>query len=321
MEESKLEFHGSKNSLIKVLLVRAQTLGRNAVSKNWNQRLDKAWKLYTNYCEFMGLKALPSTVDTLVSCLVWLELSNSLAACSDVLAAVSKEHLEAQLPDPSKQYRVKKVYRALLKEYKKDKDPEWPRDPLPVSALKIFIDNKPQYISEDFWIRDAALVAIGLRTMRRPGELCKLRIKDIKFGKKLCWVRIASSKTDQFANGRFIPIEYTNSHYCPARLLKKYLIIRPKTSDDKPLFISRQGNQLSVGAIGAIVKRMAKNANIHGRYTAHSIRIGGATAAMEAGLSLAQIRAIGGWDSKAVMLYLRSVGTTSLRVSDKMGFC
>ena len=44
----------------------------------------------------------------------------------------------------------------------------------------------------------------------------------------------------------------------------------------------------------------------------------GATAAMEAGLSLAQIRAIGGWDGKAVMLYwnkelqfLRKIGFAS----------
>ena len=40
----------------------------------------------------------------------------------------------------------------------------------------------------------------------------------------------------------------------------------------------------------------------------------------KAGLSLAQIRAIGGWDSKAVMLYLRSVGTAKLQFSRKMGF-
>ncbi|CAG8482973.1 12308_t:CDS:2, partial [Cetraspora pellucida] len=67
--------------------------------------------------------------------------------------------------------------------------------------------------------------------------------------------------------------------------------------------------KLSVGAMGAIIKRMAENAGIQGRYTAYSIRISGMIAAIEAGLSLVQIRAIEGWNSKAVMLYLRSVGT------------
>ena len=77
---------------------------------------------------------------------------------------------------------------------------------------------------------------------------------------------------------------------------------------------------MTVGAVGAIVKRIAGNAGTKGRFTAHSIRISSATAAMEAGLSLTQIRAIGGWDSKAVMLYLRSVGTAKLQFSKKMGF-
>ncbi|CAG8739469.1 6023_t:CDS:2, partial [Racocetra persica] len=68
-------------------------------------------------------------------------------------------------------------------------------DPLTVSALKQFIDKKPHYVSKDCWIRDAALVAIS------------------------------SSKTDQFANGKFIPIEYVNT-------------------------------EVTVGAVGAIVKRI-----------------------------------------------------------------
>ncbi|CAG8589200.1 17672_t:CDS:2, partial [Cetraspora pellucida] len=189
---------------------------------------------------------------------------------------LSREHLEAQLLDLTKDYKVRKVFKALLKEHRKDREPEWPCDPLPVNALKHFIDNKPPYISEEFWVRDSALVAIGLRTMRHPGELCKIRCKDIKIRKKMCWIQISSSKTDQFANGKFIPIEYSDSRYCPAKLLIRYLRIRPSVDD---------------------------------HFTAHSIRIGGATAAMEAGLSLTQIQTIGGWDSKAVMLYLRTVGT------------
>ncbi|CAG8831906.1 36250_t:CDS:2, partial [Gigaspora margarita] len=219
MEKSKLAFSGSKSELVEWLLKRAQSL-------SWNQRLDKAWDLYTKYCKFMKLEALPSSGNTLVSFLVWLDLTNSFAGCADVLAAVSRGHLEAQLPDPSKEYNVKRVYKALLKEYKKDKEPNWPRDPP---------DNKPQFTSREFWVRDAALVAIGLRTMRRTGELCNLRLRDVKF-------------------------EATNSSYCPDKLLKKYLWVRPKTADDQPLFLSRQGDQLSVGAVGAIVKRVAENA-------------------------------------------------------------
>ncbi|CAG8841884.1 27510_t:CDS:2, partial [Racocetra persica] len=72
-----------------------------------------------------------------------------------------------------------------------------------------------------------------------------------------------------------------------------------QTDGESPLFVSRQGKKISVSAVGLIVKQFAEHAGLNGRFTAHSLRIGGATAAMATGISLTQIRAIGGWDSKA----------------------
>ncbi|CAG8783272.1 5079_t:CDS:2, partial [Cetraspora pellucida] len=255
MKKPELTVCGSKNRLVKMLLAKAQTLSKKTVLDSWNKQLDKAWNVYKDFCKVMNLKAFPSKVDILVSFIVWLDLTQSISGCIDVLAAVSRAYLEVQLTDPSKEYRVKRVYRTLLKDYRKAKDPNWPCDPLTVAALN-------------------------------------LKLKDIKFGEKLFWVHISPSKTDQFANGKFISIEYSNSKYCP--------------------------KQSTV--VSAIVKRIAENAGLQGRFTAHSIRIGGATAAMEADMSLAQIQAIRGWDSKSVMLYLRTVGTTNLMFSKKMGF-
>ena len=228
VEEPKLAVPSSKSSLVSKLLMRAQSLSRKSVSEDWNRRLNKAWNVYKGYCEIMRLTALPAEVDILVSFLVWLDLTHFFSGYVDFLAAVSREHLECHFSDPSKDYRVKRICKALVKEYKKDNKTRWPCDPLTVSTLRLFVDKKPQCTSKDLWIRDAALVAIGLRTMRRPGELCKLKFKDVKFGDKLCWVRISSSKTEQFANGTFIPIEYTDSQYCPVRLLRRYLKIRQK---------------------------------------------------------------------------------------------
>ena len=100
----------------------------------------------------MSLVALPSEADTLVSFLVWLDLAHSFSGYVDFLAAVSREHLEHRFTDPSKDYRVKRICKALVKEYKKDKEPRWPRDPLTVSALRQFVDKKPQCMSKDLWI-------------------------------------------------------------------------------------------------------------------------------------------------------------------------
>ncbi len=51
---------------------------------------------------------------------------------------------------------------------------------------------------------------------------------------------------------------------------------------------------MSVASISAVVKRVAEHAGLDGNYSGHSLRIGGATAAVAGGMSMEQIRAIGG---------------------------
>ncbi|RIB30978.1 hypothetical protein C2G38_2151101 [Gigaspora rosea] len=62
---------------------------------------------------------------------------------------------------------------------------------------------------------------------------------------------------------------------------------------------------MSVALILAVIKRITQYAKSTGQFTAHSLRISRATVAMKGGMSLTQIRMIGEWDSKAVMLYLK----------------
>ena len=65
--------------------------------------------------------------------------------------------------------------------------------------------------------------------------------------------------------------------------------------------------------------RDVKMAGFTTKVSSHSLRIGGATAAMMAGISREQIMSIGGWSSSAVDRYLRAVEITRLHVSDRMG--
>lgn len=55
-----------------------------------------------------------------------------------------------------------------------------------------------------------------------------------------------------------------------------------------------------------MVKYFTEHANLVGKFTVYSLRIGGATTVMKCGLPLEQIQAIGGWVSDAVQLYMRS---------------
>lgn len=50
-----------------------------------------------------------------------------------------------------------------------------------------------------------------------------------------------------------------------------------------------------------------------------SLRIGGATAALQGGATVEQVRATGDWTSDAVNLYMRAVGAARSGITTKMG--
>ncbi|CAG8830983.1 7694_t:CDS:1, partial [Gigaspora margarita] len=72
-----------------------------------------------DYCEVMGLVALLAEIDALISCLVGL--AYFFSEYVDFLATVLREHLEYNFMKLSKDYRVKRICKALVKEYKKIK--------------------------------------------------------------------------------------------------------------------------------------------------------------------------------------------------------
>jgi site-specific recombinase XerD len=104
------------------------------------------------------------------------------------------------------------------------------------------------------------------------------------------------------------------------RILDQYLGEFDLQQEDW-LFPSMRGRgAISSQAVNALVKRVAQHAGLEGRYSGHSMRIGGATAALQGGMTMEQIRSIGEWESKAILFYLRSVAAANNKASTKMGF-
>jgi hypothetical protein len=67
---------------------------------------------------------------------------------------------------------------------------------------------------------------------------------------------------------------------------------------------------------------MVANAGMPVQVSSHSLRIGGATAAMEGGLTKEQIMTVSGWRSEAMELYLRTHEVVVAQgASSRMGFC
>ena len=77
-------------------------------------------------------------------------------------------------------------------------------------------------------------------------------------------------------------------------------------SDDGPLFCHSDGRMIEVAELRDMVKRLMEAAGRDPRrYGAHSLRIGGATAALAAGVPPQLIRLLGRWSSDVYQVYCR----------------
>ena len=73
-----------------------------------------------------------------------------------------------------------------------------------------------------------------------------------------------------------------------------------------PLFRRAHGTAVTIGELRRVIKILMERIGLDPRrFGAHSLRIGGATAALAAGMSPAQIRAAGRWGSDVYQIYTR----------------
>ena len=107
------------------------------------------------------------------------------------------------------------------------------RDGFPIEALRFWVDTEPIGVvggkrdaaCRRRWLRDAALVGLGMRLMLRPSELVGLKRKHIRFDEKgWMWVRIEKRKNDQLGLRGEDPVEpVEGSRLCVVKLVRAWL--------------------------------------------------------------------------------------------------
>ena len=86
-------------------------------------------------------------------------------------------------------------------------------------------------------------------------------------------------------------------------------------AEDGPLFCTSDGAAVTVDMVRDEVKALMQSIGLDpGLYGAHSLRIGGATAALAAGVPPALIRLMGRWSSDVYEVYCRLSSQAALRV-------
>ena len=175
-------------------------------------------------------------------------------------------------------------------------------------TLKYLEQMKRKCDNSNRGMRDKLLLQLGYETMRRRSEICAFKFEDLEQmpnGKYSLLLR--QSKTDQFAQGRLIPISDTLA----TQIFKwqkrvgtnEGYIIRSIRKDDAI------GDQLSSASLCNILVDLQYRSRLRHlpNFSGHSFRVGAAVDLLERGVPLEKIMLRGGWSAKSTALkYLAS---------------
>ncbi|GAB2459427.1 site-specific integrase [Streptosporangium sandarakinum] len=317
---------GFRNPADDVLTEEAARLVAAAPAANTRRAYDRAWKTYLTWCAGSGRTPLPASAATLASFVAHLA-GRGLAPASveQALACVLSAHGRAGLARPHTT-AARDVLRAHRRAWAGAGNTVRQAPPITVEILRDLVHHTPADTAVG--LRDRAALVLGFALMGRRSELSALDQEHLTFGPRGVEVFIPMSKTDQDAAGATVSVPYgSHPQTCPVRAVQAWLgelhargltggpLLRPVDRFGRiagtPGWAGRGGPRLSGTTLNQIVKDAARRAGLADaeRYSAHSLRAGGATTLAEAGVPAARIALQGRWrpTSPTVHGYIRAV--------------
>jgi len=131
------------------------------------------------------------------------------------------------------------------------------RKPEHLQAIKELLKNEP---------RNLAVFTFGINTALRASDILRTRLCDVQHLKPGETFTIREKKTQKKR-----PVALNEATY---EAIQNYLRVRPETSPDAPLFLSRTGHEkaLTVSSLNALVKKWGKEVGIRENLGSHSLR-------------------------------------------------
>ena len=186
---------------------------------------------------------------------------------------------------------------------------------------RIFSKSSQPYLE----IMYKALFALGYYGLMRVGELTYsqhvVKAKEINIGtnKKKLLLILYSSKTHTEADRpQKIRItanvdektgHYFNRHFCPFKLMARYLAARTPfyDTDDEPFFVLKDKSPVTPEMARNVLRQAIKNLGLNNElYNMHSLRIGRASDLLRYGYTVEEIKLMGRWKSNVVYKYFRN---------------
>lgn len=300
-----------------------------ATARNTRRAYDRCWAEFENWCHtgttdtdaepvegWRPRMAMPATGQTLATYANHLIKVKGLGPSSvnQQIAAVRYRHKKdgyAGYPDLG-------MARDVVKSQRKRRRGQQPHQAAALKPDQIAAMVATCNLKTGTGLRDRMVITLGIALMNRGSEIAALDIDEVLFVDQGLEVYIASSKTDQDAEGVWIPVvPGDNPDTCPVSAAADWITwLEEKHEITSGPLVRSTGQGGSVHddrhvvpeTISNIIRRRAKKAGLGDLpISSHSARATGATLAFDNGATPNDVATIGRWKatSPVMMTYWR----------------
>ena len=291
------------------------------------------WAKWEHWCR-LHPESAPRPATAFYICLYIndLVLDNcKFGALTNAAAAIRWGHLQQGFENPMDNDFVAIVLEGAKRTV--GKPPSNQKESTMADMAKQVVDRFGQ--CSNLWQRRTVLICLlGFSGFLRISELVAIQVKHLKFSNNHLEITIPKAKNDQLREGHIVYVKRSDSQYCPVRCLSQYL----------------QETRLELSGEYYVISRLAKTRaghNAHGQkpladstvrdifnreiaplcegieagsYCLHSMRSGGASAAINNGVSERLIGKHGRWKSGFSRdRYLKDSKKQRLGVTENLG--
>lgn len=269
-----------------------------------------AWSRFTDWCAMTGRDALPAAASTITEYVGHLRTAGAAPSTIDqALGVILAHHKRAGLPRP-----MTDDARKMLRGYRRHlaENGITARQAIPFTDDSILATVAALDLSTDLGRRDQLLLALGYAMYARRSELAALTVADVEDEAEGVVVTVRASKTDKQSRGREVALpSLSEPSVDPVRLLAAW---RRDLGESGPLLRrldlpGRMAGAITGHGVNRAVQAAVRRAGLAEpeRYTAHSLRAGGLTAALWRGVPAGVAARHGGWEpeSPTVLRYAR----------------
>ena len=317
---------------LKILHKEVRSSVRAAFAEGTSKNLRVQWRAYFLFCDFYGLKPIPTSTETL--CLYGQFLGRSFRSVESVknyISGVKNLHYMLDIKFPlENRIQLDLMLKGMARKSAHMPNRALPMTPQILEDMLKFINLKNAN-DATFWCcilfmfflmaRKSNMVPVSAADFDPDKQLLR---QDIVVFKEVLVVLIKWSKTNQFGNRLLkVPlVSIPGSDLCPVKAYKNMAELLPAL-DSQPAFLIKVGSGKFKPLIyGQLQERIKTLIALTGRdsnlYSTHSLRRGGCSWAFKAGVPTNLIQHHGDWLSDCYKNYLTFDFHEKLSVSERM---